>query len=128
MAEAAVVPGGPRVIVKAAERAERLPAASEFHLLRIAQEALTNALKHSGAREVTLALDHEPDVSRLTVRDEGRGFHPDSVESAPGFHFGLLGMRERAAKIGADLSFTSTPGAGCTVTVTVRTAASAPSP
>ncbi|MBI5692093.1 MAG: sensor histidine kinase [Verrucomicrobia bacterium] len=128
MAEAAVVPGGPRAIVQVRERAERLPAASEFHLLRIAQEALTNALKHSGAREVTLTLEHEPGVSRLTVRDDGRGFHPDSVESAAGFHFGLLGMRERAAKIGAGFSITSAPGAGCTVTVTVPTAASAPSP
>lgn len=123
MGDAPAAPGAPRVVVNAEERPVRLPTALEFHLFRIAQEAMTNALKHSGAREISLTLEHEQDCTRLTVRDDGRGFNPEGQEHVRAPHFGLLGMRERAAKIGAEISIVSAPGAGCVVSSTVRTPA-----
>jgi signal transduction histidine kinase len=53
------------------------------------------------------------------VQDDGEGFNAEAKEQSPGPHFGLLGMRERAAKIKARLNVSSLPGAGCTITVTL---------
>ena len=123
MGDAPTAPGAPRVVVSAEERSVRLPTALEFHLFRIAQEAMTNALKHSGAHEISLTLEHDPGGTRLTVRDDGNGFCPDGQEHFRAPHFGLLGMRERAAKIGGEVSIVSAPGAGCVVSASVRIAA-----
>ncbi|HEY2799862.1 MAG TPA: PAS domain-containing sensor histidine kinase [Chthoniobacterales bacterium] len=78
------------------------------HLYRIAQEAVTNAIKHSGKRKVTLRL--EPDL--LLVRDDGRGFPEEAI---PGPGRGLNIMRHRARLIGATLKIRSTPGSGTTI-------------
>lgn len=78
------------------------------HLYRIAQEAVTNAIKHSGTKKVTLRL--EPPL--LVVRDEGRGFAANAI-SGPGR--GLNIMRHRARLIDATLSIHSAPGGGTTV-------------
>jgi signal transduction histidine kinase len=122
MADASAAPAGSRITVQVPSQERRLPAAVEFHLFRIAQEAVTNALKHSGARQIAIEVTHSPDHTRLTVRDDGRGFDPEARELPPGPHFGLLGLRERAAKIGAELAIDSGPGAGCTITTTVPAA------
>jgi ligand-binding sensor domain-containing protein/signal transduction histidine kinase len=94
-----------------------LGAEAEYNLLRIAQEAVTNSVKHSGAHTIEVALQSEPDAVRLLVRDDGTGL-PDGngVHSAPG-HYGLTGMRERATQIGARLQVESAPGEGTTVRV-----------
>jgi signal transduction histidine kinase len=101
----------------------------EHHLLRIAQEAITNAIKHAGAPhlEITLAF-RERDV-QLTIADDGRGFDLEATQLQGQSHFGLPGLRGRARTIGAKLEITSRPGAGTSITVRVPLAASpAPEP
>lgn len=104
-----------------------LPPGAETDLLRIALEALTNALKHSGASEVKSGLDYGGDSVSLWVRDNGRGFEPD-VAPRPGAQsgFGLTAMRERAARVGGRFSVTSAPGSGTEVRVTVPYASAQP--
>lgn len=107
----------PSIEVRVAGEARTLPPGADFHLLRIAQEAVTNAIKHGAARSILIGLDYLGDRARLVVRDDGRGFDPATARHEPGPHFGLLGMRERAAKIGATMDLASSPGRGCMVTV-----------
>jgi len=109
---------GPAIAVSVSGDEHPLAAGADFHLLRIAQEAITNAIKHAKARNIALELDYLPAETRLTIRDDGRGFDPAAAKS-PGPHFGLLGMRERAAKIGAALTLDASPGKGCAVTVLI---------
>jgi signal transduction histidine kinase len=85
--------------------------------LRIVQEALANAGKHSGATEVIVDVDHRASALHVTVRDDGQGF--DSNERATGF--GLAIMRERVGAVGGTLSITSGRGAGTTVTAVLPT-------
>ncbi len=92
-----------------------LPQTVESHVLRIAQEAVTNALKHGDAKRVDLALRFTPERVTLTVRDDGKGFDADHPPSPTSGHFGLFGMKERAIKLGADLRVTSKPGEGASV-------------
>jgi signal transduction histidine kinase/ligand-binding sensor domain-containing protein len=100
---------------------------TEDELYRIAQEAITNALKHADATQVTVSLRYEPDGVVLTVSDDGRGFEAEgrATAAAPGDHFGLIGMRERAARIGAALTVTSQPGHGTVVEARVPARATA---
>jgi signal transduction histidine kinase len=81
---------------------------AQGELLRIAQECITNVMKHAQAQQVEVALAFGPDVVSLTVTDDGVGFDPDGHHEG----FGLLGMRERAQRIGARLVVTSAPGQG----------------
>jgi signal transduction histidine kinase len=112
--------GGPSVSAKVEGEPRRLSGAVEFHLFRIAQEAATNALRHAGAREIGVGLEFGERRVRLEVRDDGRGFDPDAARRVREGHFGLTGMRERAAKIGATLEVVSRPGAGCLVAAEVE--------
>jgi len=91
----------------------------EQHLLRIAQEAVTNALKHAGARMIRVELAVEDRKLRLRVKDDGRGFEPSRAFSVIGGHFGILGMRERAERLGGELDLSSQLGLGTQVEVTV---------
>lgn len=126
MAEASVGPAGPRVDVSSTGGDRALPPAVEFHLFRIAQEGLANALKHGSARSITITVQHTATETRLSLHDDGLGFAAQAADSAPGLHFGLLGMRDRAAKIGAELQVTSSPGHGCTITAIVPVTTSLP--
>lgn len=89
------------------------------NLYRIAEEALANVARHSGAKRVVLKLRPLSDDLCLTVTDYGRGFDPAAV--APGF--GTTGMRERAVLLGARLWIDSLPGYGTSVHVTIPRAA-----
>jgi signal transduction histidine kinase len=111
--------GGLEVTVQTSGASQLLPAGVEFQLLRVAQEALANAIKHSGAKRIVIALEYLPGVTRLRVSDDGQGFAPGALTHAGGPHFGVLGMQERALKIGAELSIVGSPGAGCVVTLTL---------
>ncbi|MCX7825660.1 MAG: sensor histidine kinase, partial [Verrucomicrobiae bacterium] len=105
------------VITSGDER--RLPVVVETNLLRIAQEAVTNAIKHSGASRIEVHLDYgERDVT-LRVRDNGCGFDVEKVLAASSGRFGLMGMRERAEKMNAAFSLSSRPGQATEVRVTV---------
>ena len=90
-----------------------LPPGTEREILRVAQEAVHNVKKHAGAKNLNVQLEYGPQEIALEVRDDGQGFAPDSA-STPG-HYGLTGMRERAAAIGGTLEVTSEPGGGTTV-------------
>jgi signal transduction histidine kinase len=87
-------------------------------LLRIAQEALSNALHHAAARHIDVRLCYDHECVKLTVSDDGRGFDPGAAPGAGAGHFGLVGMRERASSIGA-FAVDSQPGKGTKVEVTV---------
>ncbi len=97
----------------------KLPAMVENNLLRIAQEALANALKHAGASQIVVKLHYEPDQVRLRICDDGAGFDTACHASVDGGHFGLLDMSERAGKIGGTLSMISAPGQGTEIVVAV---------
>ncbi|MBE0699845.1 MAG: sensor histidine kinase [Anaerolineaceae bacterium] len=81
---------------------------------RVAQEALNNIAKHSGARHVSLHLDCQPGHLHLRIQDDGLGF--DMVSILPG-HMGVAIMRERASSIGASLMVNSQPGLGTTISL-----------
>jgi PAS domain S-box-containing protein len=99
---------------------ERLPPDAETTLYRIAQEALTNVARHSRATRVDVLLERQGDIVLLTVEDNGVGFEPDHADAKPG-GFGLLGMHERAALVGATLQIESTAGGGTTVLLRLPT-------
>jgi signal transduction histidine kinase/ligand-binding sensor domain-containing protein len=93
----------------------RLSVAAEHHVFRIAQEALTNAVRHAQASRVSVLLEFTGDALELTVSDDGRGL-PSEMPGG-GFHFGLSGMRERARALGTRLEVESAPGQGTTIRV-----------
>jgi signal transduction histidine kinase len=90
-------------------------------VLRIAQEAVANALKHARPGRIRIALVRRGGVLALTVQDDGTGFDPSQAFVSARGHFGLLGMRERARRAGGDLRVESAPGSGTTIHVTVPT-------
>jgi signal transduction histidine kinase len=96
-----------------------LPQTMEQHLLRIAQEAVTNVLKHAGATKIAIRLRTAERKLCLRIKDNGRGFEEQDVFSSLGGHFGLIGMRERAERLGGELRLESRPGGGTEVEVTV---------
>ncbi|MET7651480.1 GAF domain-containing sensor histidine kinase [Streptomyces sp. NPDC005486] len=91
-----------------------LPAAQEEALLRVAQEALHNALRHSGAQSVEVTLGKRGPDTVLRVTDDGSGFDPTTVRRA-GRHLGLVSMRDRASGVGGTLTVQSAPGKGTTI-------------
>jgi PAS domain S-box-containing protein len=95
-----------------------LPADVENNLLRIGQEALTNAIKYADAVEIRIELKYENTQCILHVKDDGRGFGIGSIPSVGGF--GLLGISERAERIGAQLTIKSQPGQGTEIVVIVN--------
>jgi signal transduction histidine kinase/ligand-binding sensor domain-containing protein len=95
-----------------------LPAV-ESEVLRIAQEALTNVTRHSGATRVSVDLRYDSSRLTLTISDNGRGFQTSDDSLPAKGHFGLQGMRERAAQIGAQLTIESSNGQGASITLDV---------
>jgi PAS domain S-box-containing protein len=84
---------------------------------RIAQEALTNVVRHAAAEQVTMELHVADGVLTVSVADDGRGFEPGELDSSCGL--GVPGMRERATLVGGTFAINTTPGGGTTVTVTI---------
>ncbi|AZM52482.1 diguanylate cyclase [Streptomyces sp. WAC 01529] len=95
-----------------------LPASQEEAMLRVAQEALHNALRHSGAERVTVLLDKRGAGAVLRVIDDGVGFDPKAIRRA-GRHLGLVSMRDRASGVGGQLTVESEPGKGTTIEMEV---------
>lgn len=95
-----------------------LPAAQEEALLRVAQEALHNALRHSAATHVDVTLTYWSTGVRLGITDDGRGFDPQAVRKA-GRHLGLVSMRDRAGGVGGRLTVDSEPGKGTVIELEV---------
>jgi signal transduction histidine kinase len=95
----------------------RLAPVIENNLLRVGQEAISNAVKHARAKNISVALDYQPDAATLTVRDDGGGFDPARLPA--GTHFGLIGQRERTAQMGGKLDVDSSPGRGTEVRIRI---------
>ncbi|CAL9589768.1 GAF domain-containing sensor histidine kinase [Streptomyces sp. enrichment culture] len=95
-----------------------LPAAQEEAVLRVAQEALHNALRHSGGDHVDVVLERRGGGAVLRVSDDGRGFETRVVRRA-GRHLGLVSMRDRASGVGGRLTVESAPGKGTTIEMEV---------
>jgi signal transduction histidine kinase len=108
--------GGPKIECLSSVQFGRLPSILENALYRIAQEALTNACKHSQSKKVTVTLTQEGQDVRLEIQDWGIGFDPESIGKG---HFGLEGIRQRVRLLGGRLTIESTPGAGTLVQVVV---------
>jgi len=127
-----------KVHVETAGEPLKLPDEEEQHLLRVAQEALHNAAHHSGGKNAWVRLDYIHNGAavevRLAIRDDGQGFDPQGTFDPAAGHFGILGMQERATRIGAIFHLESRPGSGTLVEITIRPAqprrstASAPEP
>lgn len=90
----------------------------EAEVYRIVQEALNNAVKHSGASTITVGIDAGSSVLRAVVADNGKGFDPKALP-VRAKHLGLTSMEERARRIGGRLRISSEPGAGTSVTLEV---------
>ena len=90
-----------------------IPGEIEANVLRIAQEALSNAVKHSGAKQVLVELAYSNEEAHLLVQDDGKGFHSKNRKFRQGF--GLTSMQERSQRIGARLSIGSRHGGGTRV-------------
>jgi signal transduction histidine kinase len=107
------------VTVEVSDGRVPLPAAIEHHLLRCAQEAISNALKHSSAADIRVNFNYGADQVELTVTDHGCGFDPCQVLTGAGSHLGLRNLRSRARKIKGRLDIASEPLKGTTVRLTV---------
>ena len=100
---------GRRIEVQTGGEARRLPRMIEHELLRVAQEATANAVKHGDAPRIDIKVVFAPRSVCLSVHDDGRGFDPKRDLAKPG-HFGLIGMRERMKKLDGKLVIASRPG------------------
>ena len=92
---------------------------TEDELYRIAQEAVTNAIRHAQASTISLRLSYALDRVSLEVVDDGVGFDVASGPATEEGHFGLAGIRERARILNAEVMLESTPGEGTSVRVSV---------
>jgi signal transduction histidine kinase len=110
-----------KVQVETEGETSKLPDEEEQHLLRVAQEALHNAARHSKGRNAWVRLSYlQVDGIvrvKLAVRDDGQGFDPQGTFDPSAGHFGILGMQERAERIGGTFRLESRPGAGTLVEV-----------
>ena len=118
-AEQAAAPSGIAVDVDInGEPPLRIPKVEE-QLLRIGQEAITNAVRHAGAHRIRVRLDYRPRDVALSIADDGRGFNYPGVQRAPNGHYGLVTMRERAEEIGGTLHISSSAPTGTEITAIV---------
>lgn len=88
----------------------RFPALIETAAYRLVQEALTNVARYAEVKEVTVTLDVEPEMVKVTILDSGKGFEMDSL--SPGKSTGISGMRERVSWVNGHFQITSSPNDG----------------
>lgn len=98
-----------------------LPPELKTAMFRVAQEALTNAVKHARAAQIELLLSFEAESLRLRIRDDGQGFDERAVALHPEQGIGLRNMRERLAALGGRLQISAQPGAGTTLDASLPT-------
>jgi len=96
-----------------------LPEIIEENLLRIGQEAVTNVVKHSGAKLVKIKFEFSAEKVVLQIKDNGNGFNPEACLGPKDGHFGLLGIRERTERMGGKVFITSSAEAGTVVGVEI---------
>ena len=116
----AMVAGSPvDISVEREGEAFALPDLVAGNLLMLAQEAVTNALKHGAPTKIDLRLRLSPDRLELEVKDNGRGFDLGTAPGQSDGHFGLQGMHERIKRLGGTLAVKASPGRGASITVWV---------
>lgn len=111
------IEGGAPIRLEVEGAPVRLSQKTELNLVRICQEATSNARKYSKAQGILVRLTYTEDLLKILIEDDGIGFEPSLGQLAKAGHFGLLHMRERAEKVGADLRIESVPGKGTQVSV-----------
>ncbi len=104
-----------KILVSADDYVRRLPPLIEIILFRVAQEALTNALRHSQAQQIAIAIRHSVDCVTITIEDNGIGFSQTTGYAG----IGIRGMRERIVSVGGHYQIASAPGNGTTIVATV---------
>lgn len=110
---------GIRVLVEDRWSGARADVDVETALFRVCQEALTNVMRHAGARLVRIALERGPTGASLSIDDDGRGFDVERTGLAEYEGLGILGMRERLSAVGGELLVDSTPGRGTRIVARV---------
>jgi signal transduction histidine kinase len=99
------------VSVESKNMPEDLPDEYRICIYRLVQEALNNAVRHSGARNARVTVDHSAKAIAVRVSDDGRGFDPNRVRG-----LGILGMEERVHRLGGTFTVRSQPGQGVEIT------------
>jgi signal transduction histidine kinase len=110
---------GIQPVVRASGLDSRLPQRVEVALYRLVQEAVTNAIKHSYARQCTVSLTWSDGTVYTVVEDDGRGFDPDKIDRAGEEHLGIVGMQERVRSLGGQFAIDSRPGGGTRVHIRI---------
>jgi signal transduction histidine kinase len=110
---------GVRVEVETKGNVCPLPEVIEEALLRIGQEAVTNTVKHADAHCIRIELHFSETQVVLEIKDDGKGFAPENSPGPNDGHFGLLGMSERAKRLGGQITVTSAPGTGTVIRVEI---------
>ena len=105
--------GDVKVETSGEDRGRTIPSRVREAFFRIGKEAIANSIRHAGARTIRIELEHQRDILRLSISDDGMGFSAEG----DGEGFGMLGMRRRAESISATLSVRSTLGSGTRVEV-----------
>jgi signal transduction histidine kinase len=95
------------------------PSEVAIALYRIVQEAVTNALRHGGARKVWIRVHAAAGAAGCSIEDDGRGFDVRELTAATPAGLGLLGMRERVAALGGTFTIASSPGAGTEISAAI---------
>jgi signal transduction histidine kinase len=108
-----------RILVQCEGTPRPLPDFVAGNLLLLAQEGITNALKHARPAQIELHLKFTERAVSLVIHDDGIGFDPATANGPQDGHFGLQGMRERIKRLGGRLDIKSAPGAGSIITATV---------
>ncbi len=117
---------GIKVEVETSGEVQLLSEIVEENLLRIGQEAITNAIKHSGATTLKIELQYLPGATVLQIQDNGRGFAPEACAGPKDGHFGLLGIRERTERLGGSVAITSSPGNGACLRIEIPVSPAVP--
>ena len=112
-------PGSVRFRLFVTGRPKALKPTIQEQIYLIGREALLNALRHSEATRIEAEIEYLPRQLRILVRDNGRGMDPKVVSGVRHAHWGLAGMRERAAGIGAEFRLWSRLGAGTEVEISL---------
>lgn len=108
------------VKVEHSRKLPKLSASTVHELLMILREAVVNAGMHGHPRFINLSAEQRGDRLFFNVADDGVGFNVTAVQTSPGDHYGLIGMRERAEALGAELQVTSEAGRGTTVNLSMH--------
>jgi hypothetical protein len=103
--------------IRLPEDGQPIPKETAITLFRIVQEGLTNTIRHAGAKHITLELTDGNGEYAFTLRDDGRGFDPNSTHA--GWPHGIMGMQQRVRALGGRFSLESAPGGGTTLHVAV---------